>query len=84
MLVGNPFGKLLHVLFDLVVLGVEDVDPVLGGPDPMLVDEVVAVAANVIPLVQHQDAKHTYIYQRIGVAAFDKYKFSVFGVVRSD
>jgi hypothetical protein len=51
VLVGNPFGELLHVLFDLVVLGVEDVDPVLGGPDPVLVDEVVAVAANVITLV---------------------------------
>ncbi len=60
MLVGNPFGELLHVLFDLVVLGVEDVDPVLGGPDPVLVYEVVAVAANVIPLVQHQDATQTY------------------------
>jgi hypothetical protein len=64
VLVGNPFGELLHVLFDLVVLGVEDVDPVLGGPDPVLVNEVVAVAADVIPLVQHQDATHVSTNRR--------------------
>jgi hypothetical protein len=36
------------------------VDTILGGPDAVLVDEVVAVAADVIPLVYHQDAESTY------------------------
>ena len=41
-------------LLDPRVLGVEDVDPVLGNSDAVLVDVVVAVPSNVVSLVNHQ------------------------------
>ena len=57
LLVGHPFGELLDVLFDLVVLCMEDVYSILGCPDAVLVNKVVAVAANMVPLINHQNTK---------------------------
>ena len=58
VLVGNPLWELLHVVLHPVVLGVEDVHAVQRGSDPVFVNVVVAVAPDVVPLVQHQNPAH--------------------------
>ena len=51
VLVWDPIRILTHILRHSVILGVEDVDSVEGGPDAMLVNVVIAVASNMGPLV---------------------------------
>ena len=63
MLVRNPFRELLNVLLDPVVLCVEDVYAVERGSDAVLVDVVVAVPPDVVPLVQHQHSKSNIFLQ---------------------
>ena len=52
--VGDKIWEALDPLLDPGILGVEDVDPILGNPDAVLVDVVVAVPPDVLPLVDHQ------------------------------
>ena len=52
--VGDKIWEALDPLLDPGILGVEDVDPILGNPDAVLVDVVVAVPADVGALVDHQ------------------------------
>lgn len=44
----------MNPLLNARVFGMENVDPVLGHPDAVLVDVVVAVPPDVVPLVNHQ------------------------------
>lgn len=57
VLVGHPLRKAVHVLPDALVLGVEQVHAVLGDTEAVLVDKVVAVAADVVALVDHERGK---------------------------
>ena len=51
VVVGRPLAELLDVVLHPGVLGVEDVDTVERDPDAVLVNVVVAVSPDVIPLV---------------------------------
>jgi hypothetical protein len=51
---GDPLRELLDVAPHALELGVEEVRAVLGRADPVLVDVVVAVAADVAPAVNHE------------------------------
>jgi hypothetical protein len=44
MLVIHPFRELVHILPHTIELGMEEVDAVLTDSEPVLVDEIVAVA----------------------------------------
>ena len=59
MLVGDPVGEPLHVLLHAGELGVEDVNPVERDPDAVLVNIVVAVTSDVIPLVDDETLKYS-------------------------
>ena len=52
--VGDKVWETLHPLLHPGKLGMEDVDSILGNPDAVLVDVVVAVPPNVLPLLDHQ------------------------------
>ena len=54
MLIRYPLRELLDILLDPVMLGVEDVDPVLGCSDAMLIYIVIAVATYMVSLVNNQ------------------------------
>jgi len=51
---GDPLRKVAHVFPNPLELGVEQVCTVLGTADAVRIDIVVAVAANVIPLIDDQ------------------------------
>ena len=57
MLIRDPVREELDILFHSVVLGVEDVDSVKRGSDPVLVNVVVAVTSNVISLIDDEALK---------------------------
>ena len=66
MLVGYPVAEPVDVLPNAVEFGVEEVDAVLGHPEAVLVDEIVAVAADVVALVDDQGLQAELLAAALG------------------
>ena len=54
MFIRYPLRELLDILLDSVMLGVEDMDPILGCSDPVFIYIVITVPTYMISLVYYQ------------------------------
>ena len=64
MFIGYPLRELLDIVLYPVMLGVEDVHAILGCSYSVFIKVVIAVTANMVPLVNNQTLSKIIIIQQ--------------------